>query len=79
MVMCKPVHPGEVLCEDVLADLGLGVGGRPLLGWGLTSDVESGSARARSGQPESRRASGTGWGGHGQGVSGDAYGVRPGR
>lgn len=26
MVMKNPVHPGEVLREDVLADLGLGVG-----------------------------------------------------
>ena len=26
MVMRNPVHPGEVLREDVLADLGLGVG-----------------------------------------------------
>ncbi len=25
MVMRNPVHPGEVLREDVLADLGLGV------------------------------------------------------
>jgi len=26
MVMRNPVHPGEVLREDVIADLGLGVG-----------------------------------------------------
>ncbi len=26
MVMKTPVHPGEILREDVLADLGLGVG-----------------------------------------------------
>jgi addiction module HigA family antidote len=24
--MKSPVHPGEILCEDVLAELGLGVG-----------------------------------------------------
>lgn len=33
VVMKNPVHPGEILREDVLADLGLGVG-EPRRGWG---------------------------------------------
>ncbi|MDQ1250027.1 MAG: hypothetical protein QG597_4404 [Actinomycetota bacterium] len=58
--MKNPVHPGEILREDVLVELGLErYRGRVPPG-GLARDLEQGASRACSDQPEPGRASGGG-------------------
>ena len=51
MVMKDPVHPGEILREDVLADLGLSVGEAASRAGGFPGDVEQGAPRPCLGQP----------------------------
>jgi antitoxin HigA-1 len=77
MVMETPVHPGEILREDVLADLGLSVGeAASRLGISRVT-LAPGAARSRTRDPEPRRASGGGRCGHRPSLAGHAVGPLP--
>jgi len=77
MVLKTPVHPGEVLREDVLADLGLSVGeaaARLGISRVTLSRVLHGHARV---SPQPGRASGGGRCRHRPCLAGHAVGPRP--
>jgi hypothetical protein len=76
MTMKNPVHPGEILREDVLADLGLSVGER-LEARHLPRHVEPRPTRTCPDQPQPRRAAGGGRRGYRPSVAGNTVRARP--